>query len=223
MFELNLFERGQRIGRGRDRAPDHQIGRAGTQGFRRRHHAALVAHVGTCRADARRHQAEIRAQVGTQHGGLLRRADYAIKFAGLRQPRQSQHLVGRRTGNADFTQILGTHAGQHRHRDQQRPLRQIGQRLLRRRHHAAATRRVDVHHPHPQPRRSAARRRHSIGNVVEFQIEKNLEAARHQRPHQFRPRHGEQFLAHLQPAQATDRAAPPAPARKPHRKNPAPQ
>ena len=131
---------------------------------------------------------------------FLRRADHAIQLAGPGQARQTQHLVGRRIGHADLGQILGAHAGQYRHGNQQRPLREARQRVLRRRHHAASARCMDVQHPHTQFRCRLAGRRHGIGDVVEFQVKEYIEPARHQRTHQLRSRHGEQLLAHLEPA-----------------------
>ena len=60
---------------------------------------------------------------------------------------------------------------------------------------------MHIDHPHAQFRRGLDRHRRGVGDVVEFQIEKQLEALGLQRLDHLRTTAGEQFLADLDPAQ----------------------
>jgi len=66
--------------------------------------------------------------------------------------------------------------------------------------HCAATGGVHVHHPDAESRRSGARTRDGIRNVVELEVEKDVEAAIDHPAHRLGTPGDEQFLAHLQSA-----------------------
>ena len=72
--------------------------------------------------------------------------------------------------------------------------------LFRRQQHAFAAQRMYVQHPHTQFGRSMTGAGHRVGNIMKFQIEKDIKTTRHKVFHQPWSGTGKQFLADLQTA-----------------------
>ena len=118
----------------------------------------------------------------------------------FREQRKTAHGVHRAPGEPDFRRIAIGHAREERHRDELRRAWVRPHRIARGIEHRSAAGRMDVQHPDAQPGGRPARRCDGIRDVMELQIEKDAEAAPHERLHQCRPCGGEKLVAHLQPA-----------------------
>ena len=112
---------------------------------------------------------------------------------------ERKHALAWLAGTADGAQILPIQTGKQGHADQQRPAGQAIEPCARGLDHPRPARDMQVHHPDPEIRRRSASTRDRVGDIVKFQIEKDLEPANLQHLHERRPAARKQLLADLDP------------------------
>jgi hypothetical protein len=95
--------------------------------------------------------------------------------------------------------VSGIHAGQNRDRQQHGRIGKLVQSAARGRQHRRPARGMDGQHVHAQRRSRAYGSSHSVGNVMEFQVEKDRVPALEQRLQNRGACGREQLQAHLEP------------------------
>jgi len=157
-------------------AADDEVTGALAKGFRGGGNAALVADLGAGGADARNDEDAFRAGKSAEGGDLLGGADESADSGSQAHAGQQFHLFCWRTIKADSADLDLIHAGEHGDGEQFRGIGQSIERGTGSSEHGGATAGVDIEHVDSQAGCGANGSCDGVGDVVKFQVEKDLVA-----------------------------------------------
>lgn len=165
------------VGGLRDGASYDQVAGAGAQGVGGRGDAFLVAHSAACGADPRDDENALGAGKGAEGGHLLRRADKAAQAGTEAHARQQLDLFGGLARHADGGCLRRVHAGENRNGEEFGGVGDGGGCFAGGGEHGGAAGGVERQHAGSKSGGGAHGARHSVGDVVQFEIEKDIMAA----------------------------------------------
>ena len=196
-FGVQGFQALYRVCVGRDRAAENEIVGTVTLGFDGGHRSLLVIGGIVGAANTRGENLERRRANGSDALDFPRGGDNTVhaRFSG--QFRQMADLVFDITGNSQLVlQNLIVQTGQYGDREHRGArnsffLSALGDREHASPHHFLSTGCMNIEHRHTHVHGRFTAGRDGVGDVVEFQVEKNLEAAPHELLQQCRAGRGE--------------------------------